>query len=187
MHQTLSSTTVALKEWAVVCEALELGKQIVLLRKGGISESSGKFELEHSNFVFFPTYLHQNPSMLKSPWDQKCPSVVAEPDKVSIRIAGEVTDILEVNLPQWLAPLDPLHIWTDKFIDQKYNYRPDNPLYLLLVRIYKLKNPLVVDNTLEYAGCKSWVHLKNPVDVSSATPVLEDHDYLEIRAEILDR
>ena len=105
--------------------------------------------------------------MLKSPWDQKCPSVVAEPDKVSIRIAGEVTDILEVNLPQWLAPLDPLHIWTDKFIDQKYNYRPDNPLYLLLVRIYKLKNPLVVDKhpgirRLQELGASEETRLMSP-------------------------
>jgi hypothetical protein len=187
MNQTQTTTTVALKEWSMVCEALELGKQIILLRKGGISESSGKFELEHPNFAFFPTFVHQNPSMLKSPWNQKCPSASAEPDKVTLRIAGEVTDILEVNLSQWLSPIDSLHIWTDKFIDQKYSYRPDNPLYLLLVRVYKLHKPIQIDNTIEYAGCKSWVPLKNPVDIDHATPVLGDEEFQDIRSRILDR
>src|SRR5687768_3845167 len=42
---------VALKEWATVCTALETGRQILLLRKGGIHETGGQFELEHSRFL----------------------------------------------------------------------------------------------------------------------------------------
>jgi len=45
---------------AVVCSALEAGRQIILLRKGGIYESAGEFEIEHRQFLFFPTFLHQN-------------------------------------------------------------------------------------------------------------------------------
>ena len=42
---------VALKEWASVCSALETGRQIILLRKGGIHESGGEFEVENRQFV----------------------------------------------------------------------------------------------------------------------------------------
>jgi hypothetical protein len=62
MNQSLN---IALKEWAVVCRALKTGRQIMLLRKGGIHESSAGFELEHMQFLLFPTYLHQNLQMLK--------------------------------------------------------------------------------------------------------------------------
>ena len=56
---------VALKEWATVCAALGDGRQMILLRKGGIYESAGEFEIEHRQFLLFPTYLHQNAEMLK--------------------------------------------------------------------------------------------------------------------------
>jgi len=37
------NTTHALKEWAVAVDALEQGKTIMLLRKGGIHEQGGRF------------------------------------------------------------------------------------------------------------------------------------------------
>src|SRR5579864_8574587 len=49
----------ALKEWAVICHALAEGRQAILLRKGGIAETSGGFEVEHPRFWLYPTYLHQ--------------------------------------------------------------------------------------------------------------------------------
>jgi hypothetical protein len=39
---------VALKEWAVICQALAEGRQTILLRKGGIAEPGGAFRVEHS-------------------------------------------------------------------------------------------------------------------------------------------
>ena len=50
---------IALKEWAVVCRALADGRQSLLLRKGGIAETGGQFQIEHSRFWLYPTYVHQ--------------------------------------------------------------------------------------------------------------------------------
>ena len=33
--------------------------------------------------------------------------------------------------------LDGEHIWTAPLIDMRFNYRPQNPLYLLLVRAFR--------------------------------------------------
>ena len=41
-----------LKEWATVVKALELGKQTVILRKGGILETASGFNIE-SNAVSY--------------------------------------------------------------------------------------------------------------------------------------
>ncbi|MGV3757322.1 MAG: DUF1802 family protein [Verrucomicrobiota bacterium] len=46
---------VAFKEWAIVVDALGRGEQIILLRKGGISEGRGGFQVEHPQFLFWPT------------------------------------------------------------------------------------------------------------------------------------
>ena len=46
---------------------------------------------------------------------------------------------------------------------------------------------MTLPNTPAYAGCKSWVPLVHPVDVSEATPVLDDAAYEAKRRAILDR
>ena len=43
----LNQNNRALKEWAVVCDALRDGRQICLLRKGGIREEAGVFLHDH--------------------------------------------------------------------------------------------------------------------------------------------
>jgi hypothetical protein len=55
----LATNSLALKEWAVVVQSLAAGKQILLLRKGGLYERQGKFSTEPTEFFFFPTYIHQ--------------------------------------------------------------------------------------------------------------------------------
>ena len=55
----------ALKEWAVVCRALEEGRQVVLLRKGGILEYRQGFEVKHEKFLMFPTFEHQSKDSLQ--------------------------------------------------------------------------------------------------------------------------
>jgi len=46
----------ALKEWATVVKALENGDQTIILRKGGILETSSGFKIESKKFFLFPTY-----------------------------------------------------------------------------------------------------------------------------------
>src|SRR5687767_8620791 len=82
-----ASLSVALKEWAVVCRALESGAQMILLRKGGIYEAAGEFELEHRQFLLFPTYLHQNLNMLKPQHHGGFEPRSDEPDHVMLRAA----------------------------------------------------------------------------------------------------
>src|SRR5437870_4262401 len=92
-----SAMNVALKEWAVVCQALSTGRQIILLRKGGISESTGGFELENREFLLFPTYLHQNVDMLKSEAHDHVEKRDDEPAEIVLSAAGKVTDIVQLK------------------------------------------------------------------------------------------
>ncbi len=181
----LAPLNIALKEWDTVCRALGAGRQILLLRKGGIFESAGGFEIENRQFLLFPTFLHQNPAMLKDealPWYERRAS---EPEQITLACAGEISDIIQIKSRAQMDALDAEHIWTTPLIDMRFNYKPQNPLYLLLVRAYSLANPVTVANTPAYAGCKSWVPLDEAIDVSAATPVLDDGSYAERRRQLL--
>src|SRR5690348_14361772 len=51
---TQVSTAHALKEWAAVIDAMERGRQVITLRKGGIREKA--FLVEAANFYLLPTF-----------------------------------------------------------------------------------------------------------------------------------
>src|SRR2546427_12451832 len=115
-----TSLQVALKEWATVCRALEHGRQMILLRKGGIYESAGEFEVEHREFLLFPTYLHQNAAMLKP--DALKPEASlekrdSEPSEVVIMTMATVTDIVQLQSRQQMDAIDNEHVWTQPLID----------------------------------------------------------------------
>jgi len=176
---------VALKEWASVCSALEEGRQIILLRKGGILEAIGGFELEHPQFFLFPTYLHQNAQMLKEPERKRLLSLKEEPAQITLSSAAAVTDIVRLRDRAQMDRLEREHIWTQPLIDMRFSYRPQNPLYLLLVRVYRLSEPITIENTADYAGCKSWVPLEAPLSTAGALGALDDSMYESRRARIL--
>ena len=178
--------SVALKEWASVCSALESGRQMILLRKGGIYEAAGEFELENPQFLLFPTYLHQNTKMLKPEAHGNIAVVDSEPGQIRLSAAGVVTDIVQLRSRGQMDAIDDEHVWTSPLIDMRFNYKPANPLYLLVVRIYRLADAVTVANTPAYAGCKSWVPLDAPVATSSAVSVLDDARYHSRRTKILN-
>jgi hypothetical protein len=181
-----SQLSIGLKEWQVVCRALETGRQIMLLRKGGIYESAGEFELEHRSFVLFPAFLHQKAEMLKPAERGGVQSVSAEPARVTIASVACVTDIVPVGSRTQIDMLDDQHLWSEALIDMRFNYRPEHPLYVLLLRVWNLAEPVTIENTLEYAGCKSWVKLNAPIHCGEMHPALDDDGYAAQRGKILD-
>ncbi len=182
-----SSLQVALKEWASVCRALEHGTQVILLRKGGIYEAAGEFEVEHREFLLFPTYVHQNLKMLKPAGQIDFEARSEEPQQFRMSAAGVVTDIVQLKARRQMDAIDDEHVWTPPLLDMRFNYRPENPLYLLLIRAYRLHEPACVENTPEYSGCKSWVPLNQTVETGNAVPVLDDLKYEFKRKGILER
>jgi len=182
-----TSLQVALKEWHTVCRALESGRQMLLLRKGGIYEAAGEFELENPQFLLFPTYLHQNLTMLKPADQAGFEERSSEPQQIRLSAAGEVTDIVQLKARSQMDALDAEHVWTAPLIDMRFNYKPQNPLYLLLIRAYRLHAPVTIANTPAYAGCKSWVPLELPIETGDALPVLDDVKFELRRKSIVDR
>ena len=177
---------VALKEWAATCRALESGRQMILLRKGGISERSGEFELEHRRFLLFPTFLHQNRSMLKPQFHRDLDERTSEPDRIELRSLAEVSHIAHLRDRAQMRAIDHEHIWTTELIDFRFDYRPENPLYLLVVRTHLLAAPATIPNTPTYGGCRSWVPLDSAIDVSNVKPAIAETQFEHRRRRIIE-
>jgi len=177
--------SIALKEWHLTISALLAGTQAILLRKGGILESENEFELEHREFLLFPTFIHQDPRMVKPAFRPGLTQIRAEPETILIEGYGKVARIMEVPSRAKFEALDDLHIWDAPLLDMRFNYRPEKPLYLVIVKAFRLPAGVSVQNTLEYAGCKSWVPLSEGIDVSAAEPAMgaEKLDALIARIE----
>ena len=59
----------ALKEWALVGQALLRGEQLVLIRKGGLIEpGSSGFTVRSPVFLFYPTFEHQTVNYVREPF-----------------------------------------------------------------------------------------------------------------------
>lgn len=178
---------VALKEWGAITAALAAGRQIALLRKGGLAEASGGgFRLLHSEFLLFPTHEHEHVRMLRPEFHHLvCKSRSSE---LSLEVLAQVRDVVRApEDPQKLLEAGEEFIWNEAYVRQRYDYRPELPLWLLVVRAFRLPSPLVIPNRPSYAGCKSWVHLTEEISVETPTPVLSDGDFEQRRRRLLDR
>jgi hypothetical protein len=180
-----NSLNVALKEWSVVCDALLAGQQAILLRKGGIYEAAGEFELEHSRFALFPTLLHQKAQSVKPAWRDAIKIVDREPEHINIRGWAEVFWIGRVPGRAAFDALDDLHLWDKPLIDMRFNYRPDYPLYVMVLRTFVLAQAMNLPLDDQYAGCKSWVPLRENISLSGSQAVMADPALLAIQNRIM--
>lgn len=179
MSTLTTQTTHALKEWEVAVKALEAGKTILLLRKGGIKEVSGKFEVKYQQVLLYPTYEHQKPNLLKPEYTIQVTPVESgwHPETVRIGSWAEITDIFAISEEMILQNLFQHHIWNEKFITERLNWKPRQPLFLLLLRVYLLPHPVMISYHSEYGGCTSWIDLKESVNLEKTQAVLNESQY----------
>jgi hypothetical protein len=179
-----------LKEWAVVCDLLASGELAILLRKGGIEETAGpgRFELEHDRFALFPAWEHQKPDRIKEAYRDRVQVFDQEPSELTLSAMGVVTPrtIWPVPSREAFDALEDLHCWTTPQIDMRFNYKPERPLYLMAVRVYRLAAPKTIPHRESYAGCKSWVPLEasDAVDADDASPALSDAAFEQVIGRI---
>lgn len=157
----------ALKEWSNVVAALGRGDQVILIRKGGIADPS--FGIEAERFYLYPTYFHQGESEAR-------PSV-------TITHWCEVVRTWTVRDAEVLERLGDLVVIPRETLEARYRFRPDQALYVLAVRTWKLAMPVEVRYRDEYGGCKSWISVDEEIDVDASVPVLDE---AELQARILE-
>jgi len=182
----IPNITHALKEWAVAVDALEQGKTIMLLRKGGIKEEGKRFQVAHPQILLYPTYEHQQPNLLKTEYAHQVKPVTSgwHPETVRIGSWTKITDIFSISEPSAVAALLPYHIWNEKFVSDRLQWQPHQALSVLLLRTYQLPHPQFIPYLPEYGGCRSWIDLAQPISLDGIVPVLSDAEYAQQVAAI---
>jgi hypothetical protein len=100
-----------------------------------------------------------------------------------VRAGAKVVAAIEVNRPENIAEIQPLHIWTAESVRaDRLDFRPKHRLTVLVVQASPLVEPVRLARAAEYAGCKSWVPL--PVNPTWAQPVHGDVALAEIAEQV---
>ncbi|HEV8718429.1 MAG TPA: DUF1802 family protein [Candidatus Binatia bacterium] len=182
--------SLALKEWAVVVHALGSGKQLVLLRKGGLHERRGHFATEPREFFLFPTYVHQMAQGVVSGAAADLRAVMESrpaEDHLVISYYASVEDLVWLDTHECLAALADWHCWTPETVRQRFTYGTRAGLHLFVLRVSRLPHPHILPLLKRYGGCRSWVDLAEPLSTAGATPVVSEAVFAERIRQMRDR
>ena len=162
----------AFKEWAVIVHALLEGEQIIDVRKGGLREEGRHFGLQSTRFWLYPTAEHQKPELLKEPYRHWIDLASAAPVGAAIRIDGwaEVDRAAEITEPEQLDALASKLIWTPEYAQSRLGWKKRDPLWVLVLRVHRLEEPITVPWLESYGGCTSWVDLEGLPDDPASVP-----------------
>ena len=158
---------VAFKEWFVVCEALGMGAQDVIIRKGGIHEGRGGFEFTHDSFYLFPTLFHKQQAQVKEvahKWmagTQKKLWDLGEIVPVKYRCKVVRSELLT----DWEAVLELSyrHVYTEGLVRERFDWEGKGMsagcINVAYVKTEVLAEPLGVPYSKSHGGCRSWIEL----------------------------
>jgi hypothetical protein len=172
----------ALKEWAVLVDAMARGETIAMIRKGGIREQRAGFSVRHDRFVLYPTFFHEKVNELAPRFASRLEeSHSRRPAEGTIRIeyVADVVGVWEVSSLDALRAIDDAHGLAWNAVESRFHYKNRPGVQVVAIRVARLPDAVVVAETRRYAGCVSWVELDDGIDVSNATPVLDDASLLE--------
>jgi len=158
----------ALKEWSTVIDALGGGRQVILLRKGGIADPA--FGVEAPQFYLYPTYFHQGESEARP--------------QVTLTHWCEVVRVWSVRDGEALRRLQPFVVLPEETLEARYRFRSDQALSIIGVRTWVLPRSATVVFRDQYAGCRSWLSVEEEIDIEGSRPALEESELADRLASI---
>ena len=76
-------------------------------------------------------------------------------------------------------------IWNDEYVRLRFDFNAYDPLYLVVLRVYRLPKPATISLLHDYVGCRSWVTLDRSLSTKGAVPAIPDAAFAERRARLL--
>lgn len=180
------SCKIAFKEWAAVCEALAAGRQTIILRKGGLQDEIESIRRACQGFWLYPTNFHQQADVLSSDageFIERATATRPPMGQIALRLFAKLSYLNELTTEEMALRLNGLHIWSESTVRQRFAYRYPL-LFLLGVRVYSLKEAILIPESPAMAGCKSWVDLPTTVATENIVPVLTDPQFASQLARV---
>jgi hypothetical protein len=171
----------ALKEWAVLVDAMARGEIVAMVRKGGIREQRAGFSVRHERFMLYPTFFHEKANELAPRFSTGLgASHARQPAAGTVRLeyVADVMGLWEVTELERLRDIDAMHGLAWHAVESRFNYRNNPVVQVVAVRVSRLPEPVVIAEVKRYQGCVSWVELDAGIDVSNVSPVIDDASLL---------
>lgn len=178
---------VALKEWAVLVDAMARGELIAMIRKGGIRENRAGFDVRHERFLLYPTYFHEKLNELDARFHSTLDAAHANRSPEGMIQLSHVASVAAVWLVtdlERLRAIDGEHGLTWGAVESRFRYRDEPRVHVVAVRVARLPTVATIPEVRRYTGCVSWVKLDEDIDVSGAQPVVEERSFLERLANL---
>jgi len=178
-------TALALKEWAALIDAMTRGVQTVALRKGGIREKA--FLVEGHRFYLLPTFEHQSTDLVKPEFRGEISKVLADHRDDSglvVRARADLIDFWEVDDETRVRALEPYHIFTDEMVAKRFNWRPTQPLTVMLLRTYSLAEPWHTGLPSGVGGCRSWLEIDAETAPPAGLPAVGDSEFADVASAL---
>jgi hypothetical protein len=173
---------IAFKEWAVIADALGTGRQIIILRKGGISEGSGGFKMEHPEFLLFPTLFHQQRESVIEDAQRRYDLIAHEfpgADTLRLEYFCRVVSWRRLDSLEAAQRLQTQHVWRPEVIAERFDWGRSKAIFALAVRTYRLPKRIDLPMLPTFGGCKSWIELDHEIATANAAPALDDKEFAQ--------
>ena len=188
-EQSSHAERTALKEWAVLCDAMARGEIVAMIRKGGIREQRAGFSVRHDRFVLYPTFFHEKAA-------EMAPRLVhtleashrEQPPAGTIRISlvAEVAAVWAVSSLEPLREIEAAHGLAWGAVESRFHYKGRPGVQVVAVRVSRLPRPVELPEARRYQGCVSWVALDEGVDVTNARAAIGDEEFTGRIARLRD-
>lgn len=169
----------ALKEWAVLCDAMARGDIIAMVRKGGIREQRAGFAVRHDRFLLYPTFFHERLDELAPRFHDALagshgaqPGPSGQPGVVRLSLVADVAAVWKVEKLDQLRAIEHEHGLAWNAVESRFNYRGIPGVHVVAVRVSRLREAADIPERRRYAGCVSWVALDEEIDVIAAVPTI---------------
>jgi hypothetical protein len=167
----------ALKEWAVLVDAMARGGIVAMVRKGGIREQRKGFAVRHDRFLLYPTYFHEKARELAARFRDRLDAAHADrpaEGRVLVEYVCDVVGVWAVSDLGRLAAVEHEHGLAPEAVASRFHYKDRPGVQVVAVRVKRLPRVAEVPELRRYAGCVSWVELEGGVDVAGAVPVVPE-------------
>ena len=164
-----------------------LFRSILLVRKGGIHEEGKDFRVIHPEFLLYSTFEHQREDLLQPESQPALRELLGQPrdeTQISFTHYAKVAELIEISDQEKVDDLSLHYIWTKEYAQSRLHWKPMLPLAVMLLRVYRMENPVSVPFLPEYKGCTSWVDILSDVPLGQLQPVLSDEEFQRQMDEI---